>query len=179
MTPQTADVMQRFKHNAELAGATAEVVAGESAAVAAIAALVDRLQAARVTATSRASRLAPARSLVGGTVRAVADAELGVSTALAAVAETGSVLLGSNVTEDRLVGMLAQTHVVVIETSSIVASLDDMAEELRRLSRPGPNQLRYCTLITGPSRTADIERVLTVGVQGPRTLHLILVEAAS
>jgi L-lactate dehydrogenase complex protein LldG len=88
------------------------------------------------------------------------------------------VLLGSNVTEDRLVGMLAQTHVVVIEASSIVASLDDMADELRRLTSPGPNQLRYCTMVTGPSRTADIERVLTVGVQGPRALHLIVVEAA-
>lgn len=178
MMPRTTGVIQRFKDSAERSGTTAEVVAGESAAVAAIAALVDRLQAARVTATSRASRLAPAGSLVGGAARAVADADLGVSTALAAVAETGSVLLGSNVTEDRLVGMLAQTHVVVIEASSIVASLDDMADELRRLTSPGPNQLRYCTLVTGPSRTADIERVLTVGVQGPRALHLIVVEAA-
>lgn len=179
MAPQTAGLVQRFQRSAERAGATAEVVAGQSAAVAAIAALADRLQAARVTATSRASRLAPAGSLVGGAAQAVADADLGVSTALAAVAETGSVLLGSNVTADRLVGMLAYTHVVVIEASAIVASLDDMADELRRLTSPGPNQLRYCSLITGPSRTADIERVLTVGVQGPRTLHLILVEAAS
>jgi L-lactate dehydrogenase complex protein LldG len=178
MTPQAAGLMQRFKHSAERAGTTTEVVAGEPAAVAAIAALADRLRAARVTATSPASRLAPAGSLVGGAAQAVADADLGVSTALAAVAETGSVLLASNVTEDRLVGMLAQTHVVVIEASSIVASLDDIADEVRRLTSPGPNQLRYCTLISGPSRTADIERVLTVGVQGPRTLHLILVEPA-
>jgi L-lactate dehydrogenase complex protein LldG len=179
MTPLTAGLMQRFKHSAERAGTTTEVVGDESAAVAAIAGLVDRLQAARVTATSRASRLAPAGSLVGGVAQAVADADLGVSTALAGVAETGSVLLGSNVTEDRLIGMLAQTHVVVIEASSIVASLDDIAAELRRLTSRGPSQLRYCTLVTGPSRTADIERVLTVGVQGPRALHLIVVEAGA
>lgn len=175
---QAVDLLQRFKDRAERAGATAEVVADEPAAAAAVAALAARLQATRVTATPDADRFAPPGRLIGGSVAAVADADLGVSTALAAVAETGSVLLGSNVTEDRLVGMLAQTHAVVVQASTIVASLDDVAAALRRLTAPEPNQLRYCTLVTGPSRTADIERVLTVGVQGPRTLHLILVEAA-
>ena len=40
---------------------------------------------------------------------------------------------------------------------------------------PGPGQRLYLTLTTGPSRTADIERVLTIGVQGPRAVHLVVV----
>ena len=176
---QSVDLLQRFKERAERAGATAEVVPDEPAAAAAIAALAGRLQPARVTATSDAERFAPPGSLIGASVAAVADADLGLSTALLGVAETGSVLLGSNVTEDRLVGMLAQTHAVVVRAGMIVASLDHAAEELRRLTAPGPDQLRYCSLVTGPSRTADIERVLTVGVQGPRALHLVLVESRS
>lgn len=172
---QGMELFQRFKERAERAGATAEVVGDEQAAAAAVAVLADRLRASRVTATPDAGRFAPPGSIVGGAVAAVADADLGVSTALLGVAETGSVLLGSNVPEHRLVGMLARTHAVVVPAGALVASLDDAAEELRRVTAPGQRQLRYCGLVTGPSRTADIERVLTVGVQGPRALHLILI----
>jgi L-lactate utilization protein LutC len=176
---QAVDLLLRLIAGAERAGATAEVVGDEQAAIAAVAVLADRLGAARVTATPDAERFAPRGSIVGGAVAAVADADLGVSAALLGVAETGSVLLGSNVAEHRLVGMLARTHVVVVQAGAIVASLDDAAVELRRLTAPGQNQLRYCSLVSGPSRTADIERVLTVGVQGPRALHLILVESTT
>jgi L-lactate utilization protein LutC len=176
---QAVDLLQRLIAGAERAGATAEVVADEQAAIAAVALLADRLRAARITATPDAERFAPPGSIVGGAVAAVADADLGVSTALLGVAETGSVLLGSNVAEHRLVGMLARTHAVVVQAAAIVPSLDDAAVELRRLTAPGQHQLRHCSLVSGPSRTADIERVLTVGVQGPRALHLILVESTT
>ncbi len=172
---QAVDLLQRMIAGAERAGATAEVVGDEQAAIAAVAVLANRLRASRVTATPDAERFAPPGSIIGGPVAVVADADLGVSTALLGVAETGSVLLGSNVPEHRLVGMLARTHAVVVLAGTIVASLDDAALELRRVTAPGQRQLRYCGLVTGPSRTADIERVLTVGVQGPRALHLILI----
>jgi L-lactate utilization protein LutC len=176
---QAVDLLLRLIAGAERAGATAEVVGDEQAAIAAVGALADRLGAARVTATPDAERFAPPGSLVGGAITDVADADLGVSVALLAVAETGSVLLGSNVPEHRMVGMLSHTHAVVVPAGAIVASLDDAAGEIRRRTPPGESQLRYCSLVSGPSRTADIERVLTVGVQGPRALHLILVESAT
>lgn len=171
------DLVDRFRHWAERAGATVELVSDQTSATAAVQSLAERIQSRRITATRNAAPFAPAGALVGGSVAEVADAELGISLARLAVAETGSVLLGSNVPEDRLVGMLSRTHAVIVSTNRLVASLDDAAPELRRLTAPGTDQVRYLGFVTGPSRTADIERVLTIGVQGPRALHVILVEA--
>jgi L-lactate dehydrogenase complex protein LldG len=52
-----------------------------------------------------------------------------------------------------------------------VPTLDEMGRTLSQLSREGT---RYVSLITGPSRTADIERVLTIGVQGPKVMHIVI-----
>ncbi len=169
------DLLERFSHWATEAGATVERVPDEEAAQAAIRTLADRLQARRITATPEAARYAPPRALVRGSTEEVADAELGVSLARLAVAETGSVLLGSNQGEDRLVGILALTHAIVVPAGRIVPSLDDAAAQLRQLARAGEGQLRYLQLVTGPSRTGDIECVLTIGVQGPQAVHLIVV----
>jgi L-lactate dehydrogenase complex protein LldG len=139
--------------------------------------LAARINATRVTATPDGARFAPPGALVGGSAAQVADCDLGVSVARLAVAETGSVLLASHAVEDRLVGMLARTHAIVVPAGSIVASLDEAAQALRRLTTPGEGQLRYIGFVTGPSRTADIERVLTIGVQGPRAVHVVVIES--
>ncbi|MGI8644047.1 MAG: LutC/YkgG family protein [Thermomicrobiales bacterium] len=102
------------------------------------------------------------------------DAPLGLSLARLAIAETGSVLLAETSLADRGIGMLAATQVVICPASSLVASLDDSAGALRAVARqPGGG---YATLVTGPSRTADIERVLTVGVQGPARVVVVFVD---
>jgi L-lactate dehydrogenase complex protein LldG len=102
------------------------------------------------------------------------DAPLGLSLARLAVAETGSVLVAERTPADRGIGMLVANHVVVCPTAALVASLDEAAPVLREIaSRPGGG---YATLVTGPSRTADIERVLTVGVQGPARLAVLFVD---
>ena len=137
---------------------------------------MERIGARRITATATAARFAPPGALVGGSVSQVADAELGISFALLAVAETGSVLLGSNSAEDRLVGILALNHAVIVPAARLLRSLDDAAADLRQLTARGKQQLRYVQFVTGPSRTADIERVLTIGVQGPQSLHVVLLE---
>lgn len=166
---------ERFRQRATQAGATVETVADENAAIAAVGQVARRFDAPRITATPEGARFAPAAALVGGSASQVADAELGVSVGRLAVAETGSVLLGSNDTQARMVGMLAKTHVVVVSARVLVPSLDDAAATIRGLAAPGPDQLRYMGFVTGPSRTADIERVLTIGVQGPRALHVVLI----
>jgi L-lactate dehydrogenase complex protein LldG len=103
------------------------------------------------------------------------DAPLGASLARLAIAETGSTLLSEPSLEDRAVGLLTLAQVIVCPTRLLVASLDDAAVELRRLAlAPGAS---FSTLVTGPSRTADIERVLTVGVQGPGKVRVIFVDS--
>ena len=71
--------------------------------------------------------------------------------------------------------MLTLTHFVLVSEDRLVPMLDDAAVMLQRLARTGAEQRHYMSLVTGPSRTADIERTLTIGVQGPKTLCVIIV----
>lgn len=105
----------------------------------------------------------------------VADAPAGLSNAELAVAETGSVLLAENSLEARVVSMLTLTHFVLVRAGDCVPMLDDIGVYLQRMTQPGLEQRRYVSLVTGPSRTADIERTLTIGVQGPKNLCVLLV----
>ncbi|MBO0782406.1 MAG: lactate utilization protein [Ktedonobacteraceae bacterium] len=106
----------------------------------------------------------------------VADAPAGLSTAELAIAETGSVMLAENALESRVVSMLTLTHFVLVRARDLFPMLDTAGERLLQLTRPGPDQRRYISLVTGPSRTADIERTLTIGVQGPKAICVLFVE---
>ena len=98
----------------------------------------------------------------------------GLSLGRLAVAETGSVLLAEPSLGDRAIGMLVTTQVMVCRTADLVPTLDEAAPVLLAVARqPGG---AYATLVTGPSRTADIERVLTVGVQGPARVIVVFVD---
>lgn len=90
------------------------------------------------------------------------------------IAETGTLVLNSDSEELRLTTMLSEIHVAVLKKSSIRESATGMAEEVKALTdRPSS----YTAFITGPSRTADIERVLALGVHGPLELHILILEA--
>lgn len=101
---------------------------------------------------------------------AVRDAPLGITAARLAIAETGSVLLHENEPNGRSVSLMTQHLVVLCPASALVPSLDEAAPVLREIAHTGPS---YATFVTGPSRTADIERELAVEVQGPGELHVI------
>lgn len=105
-----------------------------------------------------------------------ADAPIGLSGAALAIAETGSVMLADNALAARVVSMLTLTHLILIAEHDIVPMLDDAGKRLQALTRLGPDQQRYISFVTGPSRTSDIERVLTIGVQGPTSLCVIVVK---
>ncbi len=110
-----------------------------------------------------------------GSPASVADAPAGLSGAELAIAETGSVLLAENTLEARVVSMLTLAHFILVGEDRLVPMLDDAAGILQQFSRAGSHQRHYMSFVTGPSRTADIERTLTIGVQGPKTLCVILV----
>jgi L-lactate dehydrogenase complex protein LldG len=88
------------------------------------------------------------------------------------IAETGSIVLADDGLAPRLLSMLADVCVALLPASAIVPGLDEAGTLLAGLERAGH---RYISLVTGPSRTADIERVLTIGVQGPKALHIIVI----
>ena len=99
----------------------------------------------------------------------VADA--GISSADYGVAETGTLALLARPGQGRAVSLLPPLHIAVLRTSRIVLELGALFETVTAETGELPSALSF---ITGPSRTADIELVLTVGVHGPRELHLIL-----
>lgn len=88
---------------------------------------------------------------------------------LFAVAETGSVVIGLP-RDDRSACFLAERLWLLVPAGDIVSTLD---EALARIARMVDAGRPYVTLMTGPSRTADIERTLTIGVHGPRELHIV------
>lgn len=102
------------------------------------------------------------------------DAPLGVTLARNGVVETGSALMAERSLADRAIGLLTMTCVIVIETASLLSTLDEAGRVLREVAlQPGGG---FATLVTGPSRTADIEMSLTVGVQGPRVVRILFVD---
>jgi L-lactate dehydrogenase complex protein LldG len=99
--------------------------------------------------------------------------DMGVSLMDYGIAETGTLVLDSRSEETRLASMLSEFHVAILPVSRIRESAFALENELKELTRdPGS----YMAFITGASRTADIERVLALGVHGPLELHIMLVE---
>ena len=101
-------------------------------------------------------------------------ADFGVSGVEFGVAETGSVLQDGQAIEGRLVSTLPPVHVVFLNSNLIVPGVAEAIEVVAQVHQQG-----YLSFITGPSRTADIERVLTIGVHGPSRFIIIAVDQAA
>lgn len=98
----------------------------------------------------------------------------GISFARAGIAETGSLLLELTDPRERSATALPPVHMVFLRSSSIVPDLQALSGTLENILDSRPQS--YLSLITGPSRTADIERVLTIGVHGPKELQILILE---
>lgn len=92
------------------------------------------------------------------------------------VAQTGTLILDSLDEDLRLASMLSEVHVAVLPASRLRPNLASLQDELQGLlQRPRA----YLAFITGPSRTGDIELILTMGAHGPRQVHALLLEEAA
>jgi L-lactate dehydrogenase complex protein LldG len=115
--------------------------------------------------------------LVAFDKKQAALAAAGVTGANFGIADTGTVVLESTDEATRLASTLPERHFVLLDPDKIVPDGIAAATHLRALhQRDARNFIAY---ITGPSRTADIERVLTIGVHGPKQLHILLVPGLS
>ncbi len=97
-----------------------------------------------------------------------AEAEIGVTSADFAIADTGTLVF---ITEPRLISLLPPRHIAVIERAKILVSLDAL---FSRVPQPGALSSSM-VLATGPSRTADIEMRLVRGVHGPGEMIVVIV----
>jgi L-lactate dehydrogenase complex protein LldG len=102
-------------------------------------------------------------------------AGLGITGVDYAIAETGSVIVLPRAGLSRLVSLVPPVHIALVRPGDVIESLDDLFL-LRKLEylRNGGDMGRYLNFITGPSRTADIEQTLVVGVHGPKEAHMLL-----
>lgn len=89
------------------------------------------------------------------------------------VAETATLVMDSTSEDVRIATMLSETHVALLPGSRIRSELQDLESELSDSMKTAP---RYLAFISGASRTADIERVLTIGVHGPQELHVLILD---
>ncbi len=95
-----------------------------------------------------------------------------VQHAFAAIAETGTLMLPSAPERPTTLNLLADTAVVVLRASNVVGPYEDAWDKLRAAG----GMRRNVMLVTGPSRSADIEQTLELGAHGPRRLHVMLIE---
>lgn len=105
-------------------------------------------------------------------IEQIADRAVGITRAALAVAETGSVLLVEPEPADRWISLLTRHLIVAVREEEIMAALDQAFTWLAAQ----PRAAAYATFVTGPSRTADIERSLTIGVQGPSRLTVAVLD---
>jgi L-lactate dehydrogenase complex protein LldG len=98
-----------------------------------------------------------------------------LSHAFGGIAETGTLVLASGADNPTTLNFLPDNHIVVITEADLAASFEDILEKLRSTYGKGAMP-RSLNLVTGPSRSADIEQTLILGAHGPRKLHIIVVE---
>jgi len=138
-----------------------------------IARFVERAEAVAAKVI-RVADEAAAEKMVAEIQSAEGAEHVGVARVAKGIADTGTCVVVTDDEETRLKTMLPETTVFILKAEDIVPHLADIAPFLR--SRQTDGRVSYTSFITGPSRTADIERVSAIGVHGPLDVHIILVE---
>ena len=102
----------------------------------------------------------------------VGDDRLGVTGCLCAIAETGTLVVTSSPSTPTATTLLPDTHVAVLREGDVVAGMEEAFERVRAAHGGMP---RAVNMISGPSRTGDIEQTIVLGAHGPYRVHVLLV----
>ena len=106
---------------------------------------------------------------------AVFGADCGITTALGGIAETGSLIVQPSPAEPRLLSLAPETHLAIVEAAALHPTLSAFVAGGAYQGADHIDPPTNLVLITGASRTGDIELMLTMGVHGPRTMLTLLV----
>jgi L-lactate dehydrogenase complex protein LldG len=168
-----------FMRSVQQVAGTVERHEGREVPADALADLVERLsvRTAVVSAEPEAAGVGEVLAAMGVAVAPYgrdegAAADLGVTSAIAGIATTGSVVVDSRLAGGRGPSLLPRAHLCVLPAARIVATPADVFRRVR--PDPLPSNL---VLITGPSRTGDIEQIITLGVHGPIAVHVVVTGA--
>jgi L-lactate dehydrogenase complex protein LldG len=183
-------LIEMFRRNLEAVGGRCIVVPDEPEAAQALNGIIARLQ----TTLLRARRIAISNAAVVGRLMrevelsvdeiaqtpcaaALFGYDVGITSAQGAIAETGTLVLESERERHRLISLIPPVHIAIIEAAKLRRTLGEALLDVRRGG--GDELSRAITFITGPSRTADIELTLAIGVHGPQELYVIIINDAS
>ncbi len=138
--------------------------------------VTEAIVAGRTTVCSDAALVSACgfRPPAGSLRKACATADCGITSAEFALADTGSLVLFSTSSEPRLVSLLPPCHIAIVAESALLNGL----EELFTLVPMPAERSSAMVIVTGPSRSADIEMILVRGVHGPGEVHIIFVAGA-
>jgi L-lactate utilization protein LutC len=166
-------LVDRFVAKMQEKAATVERLAGLAEVGAAVARYVAEVPAGPALRVSRALAAIdwPSQLTVmhGAALR---EDETSVTPCFAAVAESGGIVTLSGPDTPSTLNFVPDTHIVVVHTSQVVAHFEDVWAQWRASGVPIP---RTINVISGPSRTADIEQTIQLGAHGPRRLHILLI----
>lgn len=165
------DLVTLFQQQLEQAAGTVVRVRDRKAAVAAIKAYLQARDLPLQLVADR--RLQALPWFAGMTVvyrNAEASDQVSVTQGFAGIAETGSVLMLSSVEAPTPLNFLPEVHIVVLRAVDVVSHIESVWQKLRARGK----MPRAVNLITGPSRTADIEQTIQLGAHGPRAFHVVL-----
>ena len=104
---------------------------------------------------------------------ASADDLVGITGAFLGIAETGTLMLLSGRETPATVSLLPETHIAILKSTRIVATMEDAWDRLRSEYGALPRAVNF---ISGPSRTADIEQTVTLGAHGPYRILIVIVK---
>jgi len=104
------------------------------------------------------------------------DDAVGLTTAFAGIAETGTLLIASDTDHPTMLAFLPETAVILLESDRIARAYEDALHAYRSNRAALPRSINF---ITGPSRSGDIEQTLQLGAHGPKRLLIILVDEQS
>lgn len=182
-------LLELFRQNLEAVGGHSLVMRDESEAAQALSGIIHELQTTPLKARRLAFSEAPVVERLVRQLKLDVDEmaltpeasalfgyDVGITSAQAAIAETGTLVLESERERHRLVSLLPPVHIAIVEAAGIYRTIG----EALSVVRPGETTelSRAITFITGPSRTADIELTLAIGVHGPQELYVIIIESA-
>jgi len=119
-------------------------------------------------------KLLLANGYQGGFTNDLASCDLSITSCEYLVARTGSMILSSAVLSGRTTSVYAPVHICIAKTNQLVYSIDEAIQKMTE--KYGQNLPSMISLATGPSRTADIEKTLVVGVHGPKEVFCFLTD---
>jgi len=104
----------------------------------------------------------------------MANADIGITEVDYAIADTGTLVLLTDKNQPRSVSLLPPIHVAIVRPANLVRNIKDLFIILKSRLQNSEGITSCMTFITGPSRTADIELSLTLGVHGPKELYVVI-----